>query len=116
MRYLCDPITARNIAHEIHNLGAFVEATRKAQDKHDRLRFPRDRKSVEWSYPTSPNAVRFGFAKVGCWTLELVDSAGNETPMPVSGHATKDQALEASRDWPQAWADFFLRFNPPSVA
>ena len=28
-------------------------------------------KSVQWSYPSSPNAVKFGFAKTGCYSVEV---------------------------------------------
>lgn len=33
-------------------------------------------KSVEWAYPSSPNAVKYGFAKEGCWVVLLHENDG----------------------------------------
>lgn len=62
-------------------------------------------KLVEWSYPSSDNAKRFGFAKTGCYTLhtangELVPFDGHKT---VSGHATLAEAKKAGEAFPYPW-------------
>jgi hypothetical protein len=62
-------------------------------------------KLVEWSYPTSPNAIRFGFAKTGCYTLhtanvEFVPFDGHKT---VSGHGTLEEAKQAGEAFPYQW-------------
>lgn len=41
-------------------------------------------KLVEWSYPTSDNAKRFGFYKTGCYTLHIANNAF----VPFDGHKT----------------------------
>jgi hypothetical protein len=46
------------------------------------------KKTVDWSYPSSPNAERFGFS-AGCWTVSTVSSAG---PVAMAGFATRAEA------------------------
>jgi hypothetical protein len=70
-------------------------------------------KSVDWSYPTSPNAHRFGF-KDGCYTISTTE--GCQLPVAVSGHATKEQAMEASKAIPLPWSKSFQRFNNISIS
>jgi hypothetical protein len=52
-------------------------------------------KIVEWSYPSSPNAVRFGMSKTGCHTLHTanVDFVPFDGHKTVSGHATFAEAV-----------------------
>lgn len=62
-------------------------------------------KLVEWSFPTSTNAKRFGFEKQGCFTLhvanaEFVPFDGHKT---VSGHATLAEAKQAGLAFPFPW-------------
>lgn len=72
-------------------------------------------KSVAWSYPTSPNAERFGFAQ-GCYTLELTDPAGIIPPQPLKGYATEAEALAAAHKLPQQWDRLFLKYSHPEFA
>lgn len=44
---------------------------------------------IEWSYPTSPNAQKFGFKK-GCYTVSSVK--GNNPPKELIAFATKQEA------------------------
>lgn len=58
---------------------------------------PGSYKLVEFSYPSSPNAVEFGFAKTGCYTLHTANMGfvpldGHKT---VGGYATAKQAVQA---------------------
>lgn len=47
---------------------------------------PGDRvKEIGWAYPTSENAVLFGYGKTGCWTLS--EGVWPEPLMPVAGSA-----------------------------
>ncbi len=45
---------------------------------------------VEWSYQTSTNAIRFGFGKVGCWTVEKINTP--KPPTALAGFATRAEA------------------------
>lgn len=64
------------------------------------------RKEITYSYPTSPNATRLGFAKSGCFHVSVcrlfIDNDGlwdSETLDPVKGYASKnDPALLAEYD------------------
>src|ERR1700753_2206942 len=52
--------------------------------------------SVDWSYPTSPNADRFGFRK-GCWTGERIGFATDQhRRVAISGHSTRAEAYGAA--------------------
>lgn len=65
-------------------------------------------KSVEWSYPTSTNAKRFGFPK-GCWTVSLEKFAnGAFTAKATAGFATRDEAVNAAAALPEPWAPWGL--------
>lgn len=64
-------------------------------------------KLVEFSYPSSPNAAKFGFAKTGCYTLHTASpTAGHKT---VAGFATLREAKLAGSDvalpWHQAMSE-----------
>lgn len=52
-------------------------------------------KRVEWAYPTSTNAVKFGFGKVGCWVVQTIERSGSWfvwPPKALKGFASKDDA------------------------
>lgn len=51
-------------------------------------------KSVEWSYPTSPNAK--GFPN-GCWSVEVAGEA-------VAHYAARREAVEHADRLPEPWA------------
>ena len=62
-------------------------------------------KLVEWSYPTSQNAIDFGFSKTGCFTLhtanfEFVPFDGHKT---VAGFLTFAEAKIAGNKLPFRW-------------
>ena len=50
-------------------------------------------KAIGFAYPSSPDAKRFGFSKSGCWVVET--SRGANPPEALSGHATREAALQA---------------------
>lgn len=69
-------------------------------------------KCVDWSYPTSTNARRFGFVGVGCWTVNVCefgrDAEGRlfAVTKARSGHATEAEAIRAAAELPEAWASW----------
>jgi hypothetical protein len=58
-------------------------------------------KRIEWSYPTSPNAVKFKFSKVGCWTVELIE--GTNPPWVMEGFDTYEKAKAYANTIPEPW-------------
>ena len=58
-------------------------------------------KTVEWSYPSSSNAQKFGFGKSGCYTVET--ACGCEPPEAIAGFKTLEEAKEFADKMPQAW-------------
>ncbi len=65
-------------------------------------------KKVEFSYPSSPNADKFGFNK-GCYTVELVDADG--FPEVISGHETLKEAMLAADSLPNEWYLLFRQLR-----
>ncbi len=66
-------------------------------------------KCVDYSYPTSTNAVRFGFHK-GCWTVNLTtfsETCGNTKA--VAGFATFAEARAHAETLPNEWASWVNR-------
>ena len=62
------------------------------------------KKQVEWSYPSSTNAVAMGFGKVGCWTVETVEySPGPNQPEAVKGFTNSFDANDYAEALPFAW-------------
>lgn len=63
-------------------------------------------KEVSYSYPTSPNAIKFGYAKCGCYTVSLrwKDGEGRWLSRELAGHATKDQARAYGEALPYLWS------------
>ncbi len=58
-------------------------------------------KIVEYSYPSSPNACRFGFSKVGCFTLLTADETnGHKTQVAF---ATLTEAKSAGEAYKHPW-------------
>jgi hypothetical protein len=78
-----------------------------------------DYMTVDFSYPTSTNAKRFGFQESGCWTVNLCyrtqDYLGREclTTKAHSGHETKEQAEDmAKKSFPRLrWLRVPARFE-----
>jgi len=66
--------------------------------------------SVEFSYPTSPNATRFGFYNTGCWTVET--HQGDNPPVSRSGHRERAEAMHAARQTGLAWWPIMLLCHP----
>jgi hypothetical protein len=60
---------------------------------------------IEWSYPTSPNANRFGFAQ-GCYTVQLV--LDDRSQKALYGFATELEAQTCKAELNEA---FDLRYG-----
>lgn len=58
-------------------------------------------KRVEWSYPTSTNAVSLGFSKDGCYSVELI--TGHEVPKVIAGFDTIEAARAHAETLPEPW-------------
>ena len=48
-------------------------------------------KTVSYSYPTSPNAKKYGFYKTGCYTVETITD--EKPPKSLAAFATKKEAV-----------------------
>lgn len=70
------------------------------------------RKSVEWSFPSSTNATRAGFSRAGCWTLNVEDPTGRQTPVALASFDTRAQAMETARALPLSWSRAFAHCYP----
>jgi len=66
-------------------------------------------KTIEYSYPTSPNAKSFGFNDTGCWTVEY--NYFNKIPEPVKAFEDIRDAVEFALNLPEKWNHCFLRFG-----
>ena len=65
-------------------------------------------KSVEYSYPSSLNAVRYHMPD-GCYCVEL--HSPGKFPHVVSAHATRDAAMKAAAKITAPWNPMWLRFR-----
>jgi hypothetical protein len=60
-------------------------------------------KRIEWAYPTSDNAERFGF-KDGCYTVEMVERTPEQQPaIAVAAFATLAEAKDHAHKIGAAW-------------
>ena len=66
-------------------------------------------KTVEYSYPTSPNAEKFGFGETGCWTVEILEPG----KYPISCTAFEDirDAINRALEMPEKWNPSFLKYG-----
>lgn len=73
----------------------------------------RQRKQIDWSYPTSGNAERFGFAK-GCWTVQV--STDHRPPVAFAGFGTEAEAVTFARSLPMPFGDLWKRYETDATA
>lgn len=71
-------------------------------------------KRIEWSYPTSDNATKFGFCTTGCYTVETSTRCG--IPVAESGHETLNEALEMVKAYDLEWHPLFVRLRYAWIA
>ncbi len=72
-----------------------------------------DTKSVEYSYPSSPNADRFGFAD-GCWTVEVI-SGITGYPRAVRAFGTQAQAIDNASKMGLEWNSHYVALGRPTT-
>ena len=77
--------------------------------KHLRTPASEHRKGVDYCYPSSPHAERFGYARTGCYVCCLIDREFNSTV--VSAHATREAAFDAAAALPNAWHPLWRRYD-----
>lgn len=63
-------------------------------------------KVVEFSYPTSPNAKRFGFYHNGCWTVEVECGIGREI---IQGFETQQAAIDYANELVLDWYPAYIK-------
>lgn len=68
------------------------------------------KKQVEYSYPTSTNAKKFGFYNDGCYTVELYDSLYISTPKALTAFKTKEEAVAFAETLPNEWHPLYLKY------
>lgn len=66
-------------------------------------------KSVEYAYPSSISATKFGYADKGCWCYETC--SGVKPPKAIKGFANKSEAMKYAETQPEPWNETWLRFN-----
>lgn len=71
-------------------------------------------KSVEWAYPSSDTAKRFGKTRTGCWTVQ-VGNAG-EPMEAITAHAERDSALRHAHALACEWDSMFCATHPEDCA
>lgn len=63
---------------------------------------------VDWSYPTSDNASKFGFYRTGCWTVSK--RCNPKPPQALAGFASREDALQYAVN--RITADFMASGRP----
>jgi hypothetical protein len=48
-------------------------------------------KRIEYSYPTSPNAERYGYGRIGCYTIAIIHTP-MAIPVTVDAYPTYEEA------------------------
>lgn len=71
---------------------------------------PQRVKSVEWAYPSSDTAKRFGKGRTGCWVLQ-VGNAG-EPLEAITAHAERESALQHAHNLAIEWDSSFCAIHP----
>lgn len=70
-------------------------------------------KAINWSYPSSGNARRFGFHDAGCWTVSVGEFG--QPLKGVAGFAEKPEAIAHAKALPFEW-DTILGKKAPEAA
>lgn len=63
-------------------------------------------KLVQFAYPSSDHAARFGFAKLGCYVVETQEAT--EAPQAVAGYYNKAEAIKHAETLPEPWNEMYL--------
>lgn len=63
-----------------------------------------------FSYPTSINAKRFGFYETGCYTVELIDHLGWDTPKALKGFLNKEDAIRYADSLQMSYSNLYQKY------
>lgn len=66
------------------------------------------KKRIEWAYPSSDSAAKFGFPRTGCWVIYV----GNKR---LAGYSSAVSAVVYARSLPEFWDELFLLYTPPAL-
>lgn len=66
------------------------------------------KKRIEWAYPPSDSATKFGFPRTGCWVIYV----GNRR---LAGYSSAVSAVVYARSLPEFWDELFLLYTPPAL-
>lgn len=67
------------------------------------------KKTIEYSYPSSTNAVKNGYGSTGCYCVELVDE--KHKSKVVAAYPTKIEAIAHAETLPNEWHPLYLKYN-----
>lgn len=65
-------------------------------------------KQVGFAYPTSPDAVKFGFAKSGCYSVSLGGTDPLTPPKSIAAFLTKREAFEYANKMPEPFGRYSI--------
>lgn len=66
-------------------------------------------KSIEWSYPTSPNACKLGYEKTGCYSVEV--GKGHAPAEAIKGFPTLLAAIIFAKSLPMPFGTLWSKYN-----
>jgi hypothetical protein len=66
-------------------------------------------KSVDYAYPTSPNACLFGYGASGCYVVKIGPADYSRPHEAVAGFADKQAAFDAADARPEPYDSYSLR-------
>ena len=78
------------------------------------MKTPETQKAVDYCYPSSPDAVKYGHGNDGCYVVALVDSNYNATVTSV--HTSKESAFLKAARLPQAWHPIWAKWDAEFIA
>lgn len=62
-------------------------------------------KAIGYAYPSSPNAVQYGYSKAGCWCVMIESDNGIHT---IGGYPTMEQARAVCDERPEPYSKHSL--------
>jgi hypothetical protein len=71
------------------------------------------RKTIQWAYRTSPDAIKFGYGKTGCWVLQIYDANSTVT---IGAHSDKEKLSELGNNLPHIPWEETKQTHEPDLA
>jgi hypothetical protein len=66
------------------------------------------KKTIDYAYPTSTSAKKFGFYNTGCYVVQLWD--GIKPPKALAGFGTKHDAVKFAETLPNEYHPIYLKY------